>query len=114
MAGFDASEALTPPPDPCARSTTSSRSIVTFSVQLPLTTTTRRRSTSVGRLSAWLMRPPLAQSTFKIKSVKASAVVGLSPLTQIIFWAVKPFAHRTITSFATLDEAREWLAGFPD
>ena len=44
--------------------------------------------------------------------LKASAVVGLSPLSQVIFWAVKPFAHKTITSFATLDEAREWLAGF--
>jgi len=43
--------------------------------------------------------------------VKASAVVGLSPLQQVIFWAIKPFAHRTVTSFATLDEAREWLVG---
>jgi len=42
----------------------------------------------------------------------ASAVVGLSPLSQVIFWAVKPFAHKTITAFATLDEAREWLAGY--
>jgi hypothetical protein len=46
--------------------------------------------------------------------LKASAVVGLSPLQQVIFWAVKPFAHRTITSFATLDEAREWLASFAE
>jgi hypothetical protein len=44
--------------------------------------------------------------------LKASAVVGLSPLQQVIFWAIKPFAHRTLTSFATLDEARDWLAGF--
>jgi hypothetical protein len=46
--------------------------------------------------------------------LKASAVVGLSPLQQVIFWAIKPFAHRTITAFGTLDEAREWLANFPD
>jgi hypothetical protein len=44
--------------------------------------------------------------------LKASAVVGLSPMQQVIFWAIKPFAHRTVTSFGTLDEAREWLAGF--
>ena len=44
----------------------------------------------------------------------ASAVVGLSPLQQVIFWAIKPFAHRTVTAFATLDEAREWLAAFDE
>lgn len=46
--------------------------------------------------------------------LKASAVVGLSPLQQVIFWAIKPFAHRTLTAFATLDEARAWLADFPE
>lgn len=44
--------------------------------------------------------------------VKASAVVGLSPLQRVIYWATKPFMHRTVTAFDSLDEAREWLASF--
>jgi hypothetical protein len=44
--------------------------------------------------------------------VRASAVVGLSPLQRIIFNAVRPFLHATVRDFATLSEAREWLVRF--
>jgi len=41
--------------------------------------------------------------------VKASAVVGLSPLQRVIFGAIRPFLHASVQDFATLAEAREWL-----
>lgn len=41
--------------------------------------------------------------------VKASAVVGLSPLQRVIFNAIRPFLHANLKEFATLAEAREWL-----
>jgi hypothetical protein len=44
--------------------------------------------------------------------VKASAVVGLSPLQRVIFAAIRPFLHATVKDFATLPEAREWLVRF--
>ncbi len=45
--------------------------------------------------------------------LKASAIVGLSPLHQVIFLTVKPFLHGTITSFPSLAPAKDWLAKFP-
>jgi len=44
--------------------------------------------------------------------VRASAVVGLSPLQRVIFTAIRPFLHATVRDFATLAEAREWLVRF--
>jgi hypothetical protein len=44
--------------------------------------------------------------------VKASAVVGLSPLQRVLFVSIRPFLHATIRDFATLSEAREWLVRF--
>ena len=44
--------------------------------------------------------------------VKASAVVGLSPLQRVIFTTVRPFLHATVRDFGTLAEAREWLVRF--
>jgi hypothetical protein len=46
--------------------------------------------------------------------VKASAVVGLSPLQRVIFTAIRPFLHASVRDFATLAEAREWLVRFGD
>ncbi len=45
--------------------------------------------------------------------VKASAVVGLSPLQQVIYFAVKPFLHGSVTAFPDLASAKEWLARRP-
>lgn len=44
--------------------------------------------------------------------VKASAVVGLSPLQRVIFTAIRPFLHASVRDFATLAEAREWLVRY--
>lgn len=41
--------------------------------------------------------------------VRASAVVGLSPLQRIIFTAIRPFLHASVRDFNTVAEAREWL-----
>jgi hypothetical protein len=41
--------------------------------------------------------------------VRASAVVGLSPLQRVIFNAIRPFLHATVKDFTNLAEAREWL-----
>lgn len=46
--------------------------------------------------------------------VRASAVVGLSPMHRVIFNAIRPFLHASVKDFATLIEAREWLAHFDD
>jgi hypothetical protein len=46
--------------------------------------------------------------------VKASAVVGLSPLQRVIFNTIRPFLHASVHDFATLAEAREWLVRFGD
>lgn len=43
--------------------------------------------------------------------VKAAAVVGITGLKKIIFEAVMAFSKRKIHSFATVDEAKQWLAG---
>ncbi len=43
-------------------------------------------------------------------ALKAGAVVGLSPLHRIIYVAVKPFLHSTVTAFDDLDSAKDWLA----
>jgi len=45
-------------------------------------------------------------------ALKAGAVVGLSPLHRIIFVAVKPFLHSTVTVFDGLEQAKDWLATF--
>lgn len=44
--------------------------------------------------------------------VKASAVVGLSPLQRVLFVSIRPFLHATVHDFATLAEARDWLVRF--
>ena len=44
--------------------------------------------------------------------VMASAVVGLSMLQRVLFVTLRPFMHGTVRDFATLAEAREWLASF--
>ena len=44
--------------------------------------------------------------------LKASALVGLSPLHNVIFLTVRPFLHGSITAFPTLDAAKTWLATF--
>lgn len=44
--------------------------------------------------------------------VMASAVVGLSTLQRVLFVTLKPFMHGTVREFATLAEARAWLATF--
>lgn len=41
--------------------------------------------------------------------LKAGAVVGLSPLHQVIFLSVRPFLHSTVTAFADLPAAKAWL-----
>ena len=41
--------------------------------------------------------------------VRASAVVGLSPMQRVIFTAIRPFLHASVRDFGTLAEAREWL-----
>lgn len=46
--------------------------------------------------------------------VRASAVVGLSPLQRIIFNAIRPFLHASVRDFPTLAEAREWLVRFDE
>ena len=46
--------------------------------------------------------------------VRASAVVGLSPMHRIIFNAIRPFLHASVKDFATLIEAREWLVRFEE
>jgi hypothetical protein len=53
-----------------------------------------------------------AYSTAIRPHVLASAVVGLSTLQRVLFLSLKPFMHGTVRDFATLAEAREWLAGF--
>ncbi|HUL58129.1 MAG TPA: hypothetical protein VLU43_02575 [Anaeromyxobacteraceae bacterium] len=45
-------------------------------------------------------------------ALKAGAVVGLSPLHRIIFIAVKPFLHSTVTAFDGIEAAKDWLATF--
>lgn len=44
--------------------------------------------------------------------VKASAVVGLSPLQRVIFNTIRPFLHASVHDFPTLAEAREWLVRY--
>lgn len=46
--------------------------------------------------------------------VRASAVVGLSPLQRIIFNAIRPFLHASVRDFSTLAEAREWLVRYDE
>jgi hypothetical protein len=53
-----------------------------------------------------------AYSTAIRPHVKASAVVGLSPLQRVIFQTLRPFMHATVRDFPTLAEARQWLLGF--
>lgn len=43
--------------------------------------------------------------------VKASAVVGLSPLQQIVYNGLMKITGRDIKSFSNLDDAKEWLVG---
>jgi hypothetical protein len=43
--------------------------------------------------------------------VKASAVVGLSGLQQILYNGMMKITGRDIKSFSTIDQAKEWLAG---
>ncbi len=54
-----------------------------------------------------------AYSTAIRPHVKAGAVVGLSPFSQVVFLAIKPFIHKSTTAFADLASAKEWLAGIP-
>ena len=42
--------------------------------------------------------------------VKASAVVGLNGLQQIVYNGLMKITGRDIKSFSTMDEAKEWLA----
>jgi hypothetical protein len=42
--------------------------------------------------------------------IKASAVVGLSGLQQIVYNGLMRITGRDIKSFSTIDEAKEWLA----
>jgi len=42
--------------------------------------------------------------------VKASAVVGVEGLKKIIYNAVMAFSGRQLSAFATLDQAKDWLA----
>jgi hypothetical protein len=41
--------------------------------------------------------------------VKASAVVGVEGLKQIVFNAVQAVSGRTLASFDTLEHAKDWL-----
>jgi len=43
--------------------------------------------------------------------VKASAVVGLSPLQQIMYNGLMKITGRDIKSFSNIDEAKDWLVG---
>jgi hypothetical protein len=43
--------------------------------------------------------------------VKASAVVGLNGLQQIIYNGMMKITGRDIKSFSTIDQAKAWLAG---
>lgn len=45
--------------------------------------------------------------------LKASAVVGLSPLQRVIFLGLRPFLKTGIEPFSTELEAREWLVSRP-
>jgi hypothetical protein len=42
--------------------------------------------------------------------VKASAVVGVEGLKKIIYNAVMAFSGRQLSAFATLEQAKDWLA----
>jgi len=41
---------------------------------------------------------------------KASAVIGVEGLKKIIYSAVQRFSGRSIPTFETLDQAKDWLA----
>lgn len=43
--------------------------------------------------------------------IKSSAVVGLSPLQQIVYNGLMKITGRDIKSFSTIDQAKEWLVG---
>jgi hypothetical protein len=43
-------------------------------------------------------------------ALKASAVVGLSPLQTVVYMAAKPFLHSTVTPFDSFEAAKDWLA----
>jgi hypothetical protein len=43
--------------------------------------------------------------------IKASAVVGLNGLQQILYNGMMKITGRDIKSFSTIDQAKEWLAG---
>jgi hypothetical protein len=43
-------------------------------------------------------------------ALKASAVVGLSPLQKVVYMAAKPFLHSTVTPFESFEAAKDWLA----
>jgi hypothetical protein len=45
--------------------------------------------------------------------VKASAVVGLSPMQRVVFLAVKPFLTQTIATFDDVPSAMAWLVARP-
>ena len=45
--------------------------------------------------------------------VKASAVIGLSPMQRVIFMAVKPFLTQTIATFDDVASAPTWLVALP-
>jgi hypothetical protein len=49
-------------------------------------------------------------TTFNKPFVKASAVVGVEGLKKIIYNAVMTFSGRNITTMATIDLAKDWLA----
>lgn len=42
--------------------------------------------------------------------IKASAVVGVEGLRKVIYNAAMAFSGRQISAFATLDQAKDWLA----
>jgi len=42
--------------------------------------------------------------------IKASAVVGVEGLRKVIYNAAMAFSGRRISAFATLDQAKDWLA----
>jgi hypothetical protein len=45
--------------------------------------------------------------------VKAAAIAGLSPAQRIVFTVVKTLTGRDFRLFATLAEAKDWLASVP-
>jgi hypothetical protein len=42
--------------------------------------------------------------------IKASAVIGVEGLRKVIYNAAMAFSGRTISAFATIEQAKDWLA----